>query len=74
MLDTRSENGGLWINIGALIYIMPVYVFSFFPPTPNPTTETMNWSCVMYGGIIVVSTAYYAIWARKNIHAAHGDH
>jgi hypothetical protein len=44
---------------------MPVYVFSFFPPSPNPTTETMNWSCVIYSRIIIVSTVYYVIWAIK---------
>jgi hypothetical protein len=57
---------GLWINIGAMIYITPICIFSFFPPTPNPTTMTMNWSCVMYGGIVILSTVYYVIWARKS--------
>lgn len=25
----------------------------------------MNWGCAMYGGVIILSTAYYAVWGRK---------
>lgn len=32
---------------------------------PKPTTETMNWASVMYGGIVIVATAYYLVSARK---------
>jgi amino acid transporter len=56
---------GMLINILALIYILPLFVFSFFPPTPNPTPITMNWAVVMVGGTIVLATAYYAVWGRK---------
>jgi amino acid transporter len=56
---------GVWINAASLIYLIPVYIFSFFPPSPNPTTATMNWGCVMYGGVIIFSTIYYVLWGRK---------
>jgi amino acid transporter len=56
---------GTLINLLALVYIIPVFIFSFFPPTPNPTPITMNWAVVMVGGTIVLATAYYIIWGRK---------
>ena len=56
---------GAVINIAALAYILPLLVFSFFPPTPNPTLLTMNWACVMVGGTVVLATAYYIVWGRK---------
>src|ERR1700761_7121588 len=34
---------GLYVNIAAMCYLLPVYVFSFFPGSPNPTAQTMNW-------------------------------
>jgi amino acid transporter len=58
---------GKWgplINICALIYITPLFIFSFFPSTPNPKPDTMNWACLMVGGVILLATVYY-IWDRK---------
>jgi hypothetical protein len=56
---------GIWINIASLIYLAPLFLFSFFPPVPNPTLQTMNWGIVMYGGVVILSGFYYIIWARK---------
>jgi amino acid transporter len=52
---------GLAINIAAMCYLLPVYVFSFFPGTVKPTLDTMNWGSVMYGGVIIFSTIYYFV-------------
>jgi hypothetical protein len=56
---------GILINTCALIYLLPIFVFSFFPTAPNPTPDTMNWSIVLVGGIIILATAYYIAWGRK---------
>jgi amino acid transporter len=56
---------GIFVNIVALIYLAPVFLFSFFPPVPNPTPGNMNWACVMVGGIVLLATVYYVIWGRK---------
>jgi amino acid transporter len=55
---------GLPINIAAICYLLPVFVFSFFPSTPNPTPVTMNWGIVMYSGVIIISTLYYVFQGR----------
>jgi amino acid transporter len=57
---------GTLINIVALIYIAPIFVFTFFPPAPNPTPDIMNWGCVMVGGVVILATVYYVISGRKS--------
>jgi hypothetical protein len=44
---------------------VPFFIFSFFPPSPNPTPANMNWACVMVGGVVVLATIYYIILGRK---------
>jgi amino acid transporter len=56
---------GSLVNILALIYIVPVFIFSFFPPAPKPTAGNMNWAIVMVGGVALLATIYYIIWGRK---------
>jgi len=56
---------GALINIVALIYILPIFVFSFFPAVPKPVPSTMNWAILMLGGPVVLATAYYLLGGRK---------
>jgi amino acid transporter len=56
---------GVLVNSVALIYIAPIFVFTFFPPAPNPTTDIFNWGCVMVAGVVILATIYYMIWGRK---------
>ncbi|KAL3703931.1 hypothetical protein TMatcc_009621 [Talaromyces marneffei ATCC 18224] len=55
---------GMAINIAALAYLCPVFVFAFFPLTSTVTVSTMNWSVVMYLGVIFFATAYYWLGGR----------
>lgn len=57
---------GLPINVGAMCYLVLMYVFAFFPLTVGPTPQDMNWGVVMYGGIIIFATLYYVVWGRFN--------
>jgi choline transport protein len=56
---------GILVNVLALVFTVPFCIFSFFPPVPNPTAGTMNWSCAMVGGTVVLATVYYLVWGRK---------
>jgi amino acid transporter len=58
-------NWGVLVNVIALIYLLPIWVFSFFPAGPKPTPANMNWACVMVGGVVIFATVYYIIWGRK---------
>ncbi|KAF2099173.1 putative GABA permease [Rhizodiscina lignyota] len=53
-------------NVGAMCYLLPVFVFSFFPSVTPPTPETMNWGVVMYSGVIIFSTVYYILYGRHH--------
>jgi len=56
---------GILVNIMALVFIIPLFVFSFFPSGPHPTASTMNWAIAMVGGTVLFATVYYVAWGRK---------
>jgi amino acid transporter len=56
---------GVLVNIVALIYVTPIFVFSFFPGAPNPTPASMNWAIAMVGGVTLLATIYYIAWGRN---------
>jgi amino acid transporter len=61
-----SLRWGVAINIVALLYIAPIFIFSFFPSTSTPTPATMNWAVVMVAGPIILVTSCYIVWGRKS--------
>ncbi|KAJ5867916.1 hypothetical protein N7534_002469 [Penicillium rubens] len=57
---------GMAVNIGALAFLCPIFVFAFFPLSTDVTVETMNWSVAMYVGIVGSATIYYLVWGRHH--------
>ncbi|KAK7179191.1 hypothetical protein DPSP01_012091 [Paraphaeosphaeria sporulosa] len=66
LLPSKFDLGkaGLAINIVALIFLVVLWIFAFWPTSPNPTVETMNWAILGYGIVIIFSSAYYFIRGR----------
>ena len=56
---------GLAINIFAAIYTLVTVIFSFFPPSLPVDAVAMNYSCVVYGGVVILGLFYYAIRGHK---------
>lgn len=59
---------GIFVNIGAILWLLTVWVFCFFPLTiahPALSLHTMNWNCLIYGGSMIVGIAYWFIQGRK---------
>lgn len=56
---------GLAINIFAAVYTFVTVIFTFFPPTVPVDAVSMNYSCVVYGGVIILGLIYYAIGGHK---------
>ncbi|KAL8834566.1 MAG: hypothetical protein Q9170_003694 [Blastenia crenularia] len=56
---------GMAINITALIFLVPLFFFLFFPTATPVDPQTMNWNVVMFGGITVFATVYYVLVGRK---------
>jgi choline transport protein len=55
---------GLAINIAALLFLLPVWFFAFWPLATPVTPANMNWSSTMFGGTISFALVYYAVRAR----------
>nr|AUW31164.1 putative GABA permease [Cladonia uncialis subsp. uncialis] len=55
---------GFAVNVGALLFLMPIFIFSFFPLATPVQASTMNWGVVIYSGIIIFATVYYFLYAR----------
>ncbi|KAH8891778.1 amino acid permease [Thozetella sp. PMI_491] len=59
-------SAGIFINIGALMYLLVVWVFVFFPITAEVTPDTMNWSSVMFVGTMSFAIVYYFTGGRHH--------
>ena len=57
---------GLAIIIVSLRFLTPIYFFAFWPLSTPVEPESMNWAVVMYGGIVIWSLVYYAVWGRHS--------
>ncbi|CAG7921999.1 unnamed protein product [Penicillium olsonii] len=55
---------GTVINAYAVVYMIIVIFFSFWPPHIAPTVTTMNFSVVGTFGTIILAIAYYLLRAR----------
>ncbi|KAK7981393.1 hypothetical protein PG988_003631 [Apiospora saccharicola] len=56
---------GLFINLVSMVFLIVAFVFSFFPPSPNPTPDLMNWNILIWGASVLGSLIYYVAVARK---------
>ncbi|KAE8394408.1 choline transport protein [Aspergillus alliaceus] len=56
---------GIINNAWALIYMVVIVFFSFWPPATPVTVETMNFSVVGTMGTLILSLCYYLVRARK---------
>jgi len=68
-LPSRRFTLGRWgmlVNILAMCYLAPVFIFSFFPAATPVTPSTMNWAVVMFAGIIGFAVIYYIVHGRKH--------
>ena len=57
---------GLMVNSIACIYVVIILFFSFFPPTTPVTPATMNYSCLVFGAVILFSIVYYLLYAKRH--------
>ncbi|KAE8375244.1 hypothetical protein BDV26DRAFT_295169 [Aspergillus bertholletiae] len=56
---------GILINTFAVGFMTIAVFFSFWPPMNNVSAESMNYSVVGMGGVILLSLLYYLVRARK---------
>jgi choline transport protein len=64
----RLGKAGLPVNIAALCYLLVSTCFSFFPNILPVTGVKMNWSVVVYMGVMAMGVIYYFVDGKKNYH------
>lgn len=67
-LPARRFSLGSWgmgINFFSALYLSFAFVFTFFPSTKMVTPETMNWSSLVWGTVILFAIAQYILHGRK---------
>ena len=58
---TIGKTPSLVVNILTLVYIVIVFIFSFFPLFIPVDLTTMNWAVVLYFGMVFIGVAFYFI-------------
>ena len=53
------------INGIALCTLAFLNVLMYFPSAPHPTAESMNWTVVILPGIVLLATAYFYLYAKR---------
>lgn len=56
---------GLVVNVSSVIYLIISIIFSFFPPATPVTAVSMNWSIVVWGGVLLLGLIWYGLIGRK---------
>ena len=55
---------GMFINVGALVFLFPIWFFAFWPGITPFSATTFNWAPVIYGAIVLLAMGYYFIKGR----------
>lgn len=56
---------GIPVSLIAIVYSIVGILFTFWPPSPNPTPTSMNWDVAVYGGVLLFSLVFWALYGRK---------
>lgn len=56
---------GIPIILLSLAYSVVGIFFSFWPPASKVTPVTMNWSLLVFGGVLLFSLIFWAVHGRK---------
>ena len=56
---------GMAINIASMAFLLPMFVFAFFPVATPVEAETMNWGVVMFAGVCIIAGVYYVVHGHK---------
>jgi choline transport protein len=51
-------------NLGRMVFLLFLWVFTFFPVGPRPTVVDMNWASLGYGCVLVFAMVYYFLRGR----------
>ena len=55
----------MFVNIGALCWLVPIFIFTLFPSTTPTSAVGMNYACLLFGFMVIFATGYYIVIGRK---------
>lgn len=66
LLPSKFDLGryGLAINITAVLFLLVIWVFTFFPVASHPAVVDMNWASLRYAMVVIFALVYYMACAR----------
>ncbi|KAI1186938.1 putative GABA permease [Nemania serpens] len=56
---------GIINNAFSCVYLVYIFIFSFWPPLREVTPQNFNWAVLGFGTVVTFSVVYYVAWARK---------
>ncbi|KAL5121435.1 hypothetical protein ACEQ8H_000506 [Pleosporales sp. CAS-2024a] len=56
---------GVLVNAFAIVWIVLVMFFSFWPSSVPTTSLTMNWSCLLWGAVVLFALGFWVVHGRK---------
>jgi choline transport protein len=57
---------GVPINVFTVLYVTVACIASFFPVVNSTDVAGINWSVVMFGGVLVIACVNYVFRGRKH--------
>ena len=61
----RTGIFGIVLNAFVVCFVFVAWLFSFFPTTLPVDPTNMNYNCVLWGGVVILSLLYYAVRGHK---------
>lgn len=59
---------GMWINVVSVLFLLLLFVMSFFPLATPVALSTMNWNVLIYCSAIIFAIGFYFV-RGKNVYA-----
>lgn len=56
------------IETFAILFLIIAWIFTFFPLTKEVDPTSMNWSVVIFGGVVLFALSYYYLFAKNSYH------
>jgi choline transport protein len=56
---------GPWINAFAILWTVVMMFFSFWPASVPVTPISMNWSCVLWSGVVMFAVEFWWVHGRE---------
>jgi len=56
---------GLAVNMVALCWLVPVFIFTLFPGTVPVRPSSMNYRVLLFGAMVLFSIVYYLLIGRR---------